>query len=179
MLPCHLCRFAARSPHHLSTRVLQPCQVKLWPSPHATPLAAMPHSLPRPLTHTAHATTHACKRASAHSSVGRLLIPSPTRHCILLLHTHAHAFTFLCSHCRRAHLTADRPLHRTNHPTNEHNGSGHPPPCFPTTPPSLNPLKPAAFQFFPAGHEQYPTASPSKSAAAGESLAPFFLKELP
>jgi hypothetical protein len=125
-LPRRLCRFAARSPHHPSTQVLRTRQVKSSCGRLLTPHS----SLPRPLSRAAHATTHACKHASAHSSVGRLLIPSPTCHCVLLLHTHVGAFAFLCHHCHRAHLAVDRPLHHTNHPTDKRNGSRHPPPSL-------------------------------------------------
>jgi hypothetical protein len=71
-------------------------------------------SLPRPLLCTACATAHARKRASTHSSVGRLRIPSPTRHCVLLLHTHA-----------RPPLQPSSPHHRpaATHHRSSHQGS--------------------------------------------------------
>jgi hypothetical protein len=46
-------------------------------------------------------------------------------------------------------LHADRPLHRINHPTDEQNGSGHPPPCSPSASPSLRLHELAAFPLVP------------------------------
>jgi hypothetical protein len=145
ILPHRLCRFATWSPHHPSTRVLRPREAKSWPSSHATLLVAAPRSLPRPLPRAIHATAHARKRTSTHSSVSHLLIPSPTCHCVLLLHTHARAFAFLCRHCRRAHLVVALPLCTIGAAAKGLNGSTLAPRCFPAQHCHRTRSEPAAF----------------------------------
>jgi hypothetical protein len=105
-------------------------RTKSWPSSHATLLAAAPRSLPRPLPCASRATAHARKCASTHSSVGHLRIPSPTCHCILLLHTHMRDLAFLCHHCHQAHLIAAPPLRTTRAAAKGLNGSTLAPQCF-------------------------------------------------
>jgi hypothetical protein len=106
-------------------------RTKSWSSSHATLLAAAPRSLPRPLPCASRATAHARKCASTHSSVGHLRIPSPMRHCILLLHTHVRDLAFLCRHCHQAHLIVAPPLRTTRAAAKGLNGSTLAPQCFP------------------------------------------------
>jgi hypothetical protein len=157
MLPRHLCRLAARSSHHLSTRVLLPRQAKSWPSSDATHFAAAPRT---------------------HLSMGHLPIPSPMHHCILLLHTHTRGSAFLCRHCHRAHLVAAPLLRTTGAAAKGLNGSA----LAPSPPSNLVAGVVASqlhFSFSPPVMNSATTTSPFDLSLSGEPLAPFFLEELP
>jgi hypothetical protein len=87
-------------------------------------------------------------------------VASPSRSCFTRYHAapffsprgSAHS-SFLCRHCRRAHLAVTPPLCRTREATKGLNGSALAPRCFPTQPHRWSRSEPAAFQLFPTGCE--------------------------
>jgi hypothetical protein len=119
---------------HLSARAPRHCN---W----------QPHTEPLPYTHL-------------HQAIE--CVASPSRSCFT--HYRAAPFfsprasahsSFLCRHCRRAHLVVASPLHRTRAATKGLDGSALAPRCFPTQPRRRSSSEPAAFQLFPVGCEQY------------------------
>jgi hypothetical protein len=84
-------------------------------------------------------------------------------------HPHQRAFMFrpvqhegAATIAANEELHANQPLRCINHPTDEQNGSGHPPPCSLKAPSSLKLRKLAAFQLFPNSGEQYHRRPPVK-----------------
>jgi hypothetical protein len=75
-------------------------------------------------------------------------------------------------------LHADQPLHRINHPTDEQNGSGHPPPCSPSASPSLRLHELAAFPLVPISINSTTTASYQNPPPPVRSTASYLLFEL-